>query len=93
MLIAVYGIIGELSNPGAIIPGATGLISLILSLYMASVLPVNVAGLALVGLSIALFIGEAFTPTSGIHGWRPTKIGQPEDKSRIKHALLLEINQ
>lgn len=66
MLIAIYGIIGELSNPGAILPGVVGAIALILLLYMAAVLPVNVAGLALIALAIALFIAEAFTPTYGV---------------------------
>jgi len=66
MLIAIYGIIGELSNPGAIIPGTVGAIALILVLYMSSILPVNVAGLALIGLAVALFILDVFTPTHGI---------------------------
>jgi membrane-bound serine protease (ClpP class) len=66
MLIAVYGIIGELSNPGAVVPGVVGAIAFVLLLYMASVLPINVAGFALIALAIALFIGEAFTPTFGV---------------------------
>ncbi len=66
MLIAVYGIIGELSNPGAVIPGVVGAIAFVLLLYMASVLPINVAGFALIALAIMLFIGEAFTPTFGV---------------------------
>ncbi|MEQ1859734.1 MAG: nodulation protein NfeD [Chthoniobacteraceae bacterium] len=66
MLIAIYGIIGELSNPGAIIPGVAGGIALILALYMAAVLPINLAGLALIGLAIALFIADIFTPTHGV---------------------------
>ena len=44
MLMAIYGIIGELSNPGAILPGVVGAIALILVLYMSAILPVNVAG-------------------------------------------------
>src|SRR4029450_5393735 len=52
MLIAIYGIIGELSNPGAILPGVVGAIALILALYMASVLPVNIAGVALIVLAV-----------------------------------------
>ena len=48
MLVAMYGIIGELSNPGAILPGVVGAIALILVLYMATELPVNVACLALI---------------------------------------------
>ncbi len=66
MLAAVYGIIGELSSPGAILPGVVGAIALILALYMASILPVNIAGLALIGLSIVLFIADIFAPTHGV---------------------------
>ncbi len=66
MLIAIYGIIGELSNPGAILPGVVGAIALILVLYMAAILPVNIAGFALIALAIALFVTDAFAPTHGI---------------------------
>lgn len=66
MLIAIYGIIGELSNPGTILPGVAGLIALILALYMASVLPVSVAGLALILLAVGLFIIDVFAPTHGV---------------------------
>ena len=66
MLIAIYGIIGELSNPGAIFPGVVGAIALILALYMAAILPVNLAGLALILLAIALFIMDVFAVTHGV---------------------------
>jgi membrane-bound serine protease (ClpP class) len=66
MLIAIYGIIGELSNPGAILPGVAGVIALVLALYMAAVLPVNAAGLALIILALALFVIDVFAPTHGI---------------------------
>ena len=66
MLVAMYGIIGELSNPGAILPGVVGAIALILVLYMATVLPVNVAGLALIGLAVVLFIVDIYAPTHGV---------------------------
>ncbi len=66
MLAAIYGIIGELSNPGAILPGVVGGISLILALYMATVLPVNTAGLALIGLALVFFIADIFAPTHGV---------------------------
>lgn len=66
MLIAVYGVIAEVSNPGAIFPGVLGAVALILALYMSSAIPVNAAGLALLGIGIALFIAEAFTPTFGV---------------------------
>ena len=66
MLIAIYGIIGELSSPGAILPGVVGAIALILALYLAAVLPVNVAGLVLIALAMALFIFDLYTPTHGV---------------------------
>jgi len=66
MLVAIYGILGELSNPGSIFPGVVGGIALVLALYMASVLPVNVAGLALIGLAVALFLIDIFAPSHGV---------------------------
>ena len=51
MLVVMYGVIGELTSPGAILPGVAGVIALVLLLYLASVLPMNVAGLALVGVA------------------------------------------
>lgn len=66
MLAAMYGIIGELSSPGAILPGVVGAIALILALYMAAILPVNLAGLALMFLAIVLFIVDIFAPTHGV---------------------------
>ena len=66
MLIVMYGIIGEMTNPGAILPGVAGAIALVLLLYLASVLPMNVAGLALIGVAVALFLVDAFAPTHGV---------------------------
>lgn len=66
MLIAIYGIIGEVSNPGGIIPGVVGVVALILALYMSAVLPVNIAGMALILLAAGLFIADVFTPTHGL---------------------------
>lgn len=66
MLVAIYGIIGELSNPGAILPGVVGAIAFILVLYMSSILPVNIAGLALIGLAVMLFVIDVFAPTHGV---------------------------
>ena len=66
MLIAMYGIIGELSNPGAILPGVAGAIALVLLLYMSAVLPMNLAGIALVLLALALFAADIFAPTHGV---------------------------
>jgi membrane-bound serine protease (ClpP class) len=66
MLVAIYGIIGELSSPGAILPGVAGAIAVVLLLFMSATLPVNIAGLALIGLAVALFIIDAFAPTHGV---------------------------
>src|SRR4029077_6180800 len=56
MLIAIYGIIAEVTTPGALLPGVGGAIALALFLYMSAILPVNVTGLALIALALMLFI-------------------------------------
>jgi len=66
LLIAMYGIIGEITTPGAILPGVAGAIALLLALYMAAVLPVNVTGLLLIAVAVALFIIDAYSPTHGV---------------------------
>lgn len=68
MIIGFYGIIFELSNPGAVFPGVIGAICLILSLFAFQVLSVNYAGLALILLGLAFIVGEAFMPSFGILG-------------------------
>jgi len=66
MLVAVYGIIGEMTNPGAIVPGVAGVIALVLLLYASAAMPINAAGYLLLALAVALFVAEAFTPTFGL---------------------------
>ena len=66
MLIAIYGIIGEMTTPGAILPGVVGAIALVLALYMAAILPVNVTGLVLIALALMLFVFDVYAPTHGI---------------------------
>ena len=66
MLVVMYGIIGELTSPGAILPGVVGLIALVLLLYLASILPMNIAGLALIGVAISLFLIDVFAPTHSV---------------------------
>jgi membrane-bound serine protease (ClpP class) len=68
MLIGIYGIILEFYNPGMIFPGVVGAISLLLALFAFQVLPVNYAGLALIGLGIALMVGEMLMPSFGALG-------------------------
>jgi membrane-bound serine protease (ClpP class) len=66
MLIAIYGIIAEVTTPGAILPGVAGAIALLLFLYMAAILPVNVTGLVLIALALALFVFDVYAPTHGV---------------------------
>jgi len=66
MLMVIYGIMGELSSPGAILPGVVGAIALILVLYMSAILPVNVTGIVLIVLAVALFITDVFATTHGV---------------------------
>jgi len=68
MLIGIYGLLLEFYNPGVLIPGVTGAISLLLALYAFQVLPVNYAGLALIILGIALMTAEVFAPSFGMLG-------------------------
>lgn len=63
MTVGTIGILAELYNPGAILPGVVGAISLIMAFYALQSLPINYAGVLLVLLGIVLFILE-FTVTS-----------------------------
>jgi membrane-bound serine protease (ClpP class) len=63
MLVGIYGLIFELSSPGAVAPGVIGTICLLLGLYALNMLPVNYAGLGLILLGITLLVIEAFNPT------------------------------
>ncbi len=66
MTVAIYGIIFELSNPGAILPGVVGAIALVLALASFAILQVNVAGLALIALSVLFFIADLKVPGHGV---------------------------
>lgn len=68
MLAGVYGLLLEGYNPGAILPGVVGAISLLLALYAFQILPVNYAGLGLMILGLALITAEAFAPSFGVLG-------------------------
>jgi membrane-bound serine protease (ClpP class) len=68
LLIGIYGLIFEFSNPGLVLPGVTGAVALILGLYALHLLPVNYAGLGLILLGLALITAEAFAPSFGILG-------------------------
>jgi membrane-bound serine protease (ClpP class) len=63
MLVGIYGLIFELSSPGAVAPGVIGTICLLLGLYALNMLPINYAGLGLMLFGITLLVIEAFNPT------------------------------
>lgn len=64
-LIGIYGIIYELAHPGVLFPGVAGAIALVLAFIGFESLPINIAGIILISLSILLFIAEAMTPAFG----------------------------
>ncbi|WP_119155472.1 NfeD family protein [Caldimonas tepidiphila] len=68
MMIGVYGLFFEFMNPGVGVPGVLGAICLLIGLYALQMLPVNYAGLALIGLGVAFMAAEAFAPSFGILG-------------------------
>lgn len=68
LLVGVYGLILEFYSPGVGVAGVTGVICLLLGAYALQMLPVNFAGLGLLGVGIALMVTEAFTPSFGAFG-------------------------
>jgi membrane-bound serine protease (ClpP class) len=68
MLLGIYGLIYEFSNPGMLFPGVVGGICLLLGLFALQVMPISYAGLGLMILGIVLMISEAFVPSFGALG-------------------------
>jgi len=68
MLVGIYGLVFEFANPGMVAPGVVGAICLLLALFALQMLPVNLAGLALVLLGLAFLVAEAFLPSFGVLG-------------------------
>jgi membrane-bound serine protease (ClpP class) len=64
--LGTMGLFFELSNPGSILPGVVGGICLLLGFYALGTLPVNYAGLMLMGFAFLLFVVDVFTPTHGV---------------------------
>jgi membrane-bound serine protease (ClpP class) len=69
MMIGVYGLILEFMTPGVVAPGVIGAICLTLGLYSLNQLPLDYAGLALIGFGIAFLVAEAFSPSYGVLGF------------------------
>ncbi len=68
MLVGIYGLILEFSNPGFGVPGVLGAICLLLALYALQMLPVNYVGLGLILLGIGLMVAEGLSPSFGVLG-------------------------
>jgi membrane-bound serine protease (ClpP class) len=66
MMLGTLGLIFELSNPGAILPGVIGGISLILAFFAFQSLPINFAGVLLILFAIVLFIAEVKVVSHGV---------------------------
>jgi membrane-bound serine protease (ClpP class) len=68
MLAGLLGLYVEFTSPGVIFPGVAGVIALVLALAAMQLMPVNWAGVALIGLGVAMLIAEMFLPTFGVVG-------------------------
>ena len=66
MTLGTIGLLAELYNPGAILPGIVGAISLILGFYSLQSLPINYAGVLLLLLGVVLFVLEATVTSYGL---------------------------
>jgi membrane-bound serine protease (ClpP class) len=68
VLVGIYALMFEFSNPGLVFPGVVGAICILIAAYAFHMLPVNYAGLALMLLGIAFMAGELFFPAYGSLG-------------------------
>jgi membrane-bound serine protease (ClpP class) len=69
LMIGMYGLFFEFANPGFVLPGVVGTISLLVGLFALQLLPINYVGLGLIFLGLAFLIAEAFLPTFGSLGF------------------------
>ncbi|HYR48418.1 MAG TPA: nodulation protein NfeD [Candidatus Polarisedimenticolia bacterium] len=66
LLLAAYGIITELTTPGAILPGVVGGIAAVLAVVSLANLPLNIAGALMLIVALGLFIADVKANTHGI---------------------------
>jgi len=66
MMIGMLGIFFELQNPGVVLPGVIGGISLILAFFAFQSLPINWAGVLLILFGVALLIAEIKIVSHGV---------------------------
>src|SRR5713226_152898 len=65
IIVAGYGIITEMGNPGLILPGVIGGIAAVLAIVSLANLPLNIAGALMMLLALILFIADLKAPTHG----------------------------
>lgn len=68
LILGVYGLFFEASNPGLGLPGILGALCILMSLYAFQLLPINYAGVALILVGISLMVAEALAPSFGVLG-------------------------
>ncbi|PIR24974.1 MAG: serine protease [Deltaproteobacteria bacterium CG11_big_fil_rev_8_21_14_0_20_42_23] len=68
MMLGFYGLLFEFTHPGFGFPGVAGSICLVLAFFGMQILPTNYAGVALIALSVLLFIAEAQAAGFGLFG-------------------------
>ena len=66
LILGVLGLYTEFAHPGVVLPGVVGGICMVLALYAMHILPVNLAGVFLIILALALFILEAKFTSHGV---------------------------
>ena len=64
--VGTLGLIFELSNPGLVLPGTVGVLAIIVGFLAFGALPVETAGLLLIGAALFFFALELFVPSGGI---------------------------
>jgi len=68
LVLGGLALMAEFNHPGAVVPGVTGIVSILLALFALNLLPVRYASLALLLAAFALFALEAKYATHGILG-------------------------
>jgi len=68
MLIGIFGLVFEATTPGVVFPGVVGGVCLLIALFALDLLPIDLAGAALVFLGIGLMVAEVFIGTFGVIG-------------------------
>ena len=68
ILLGIYALVIEFSNPGLVLPGVVGSICILVAMYAFHLLPINLAGLALIVLGIGFMVAEVFLPAYGSLG-------------------------